>query len=80
MIEKSAVQYERIIERFKRECFNKEEDWYKYFCKRYYKKDISVALNYISTEYNVKNKRAIEKLLRAEMLKTIKKFEPVRSK
>lgn len=79
MIEKNVVQYEQIIEKFKNECFSKEEDWYKYFCKRYYKKDISVALNYISIEYGVRNKKEIERLLKAEMLKTIKKFEPVPS-
>lgn len=73
----NAVQYEQIIEKFKEECFNREEDWYKYFCKRYYKKDISVALNYIANEYNVKNKKEIERLLREEMIKTIQKFEHI---
>jgi ABC-type Zn uptake system ZnuABC Zn-binding protein ZnuA len=76
MVEKAnTVQYKLIIEKFKEECFTKEENWYKYFCKRYYKKDISIVLDYIANEYDAKDKKKIEQLLREEMVKTIEKFE-----
>lgn len=73
----SSSKYEDIIGTFKLDCYNSEEEWYRMFCKRYNKKDISLVVDFIVKEYNISkgNKKRVEKALRQEMAVTIRKFE-----